>query len=67
MIGNMKIGYARVSTYEQNLDLQTDALEKAGCEQVFHDQISGAKTKRPGGAFLFAVRGCARCLAVGQA
>ena len=48
MIGNMKIGYARVSTYEQNLDLQTDALEKAGCEQVFHDQISGAKTKRPG-------------------
>ncbi len=48
MIGNMKIGYARVSTYEQNLDLQTDALEKAGCGQVFQDQISGAKTKRPG-------------------
>jgi len=48
MIENMKIGYARVSTYEQNLDLQTDALEKVGCEQVFHDQISGAKTKRPG-------------------
>jgi DNA invertase Pin-like site-specific DNA recombinase len=48
MIGNMKIGYARVSTYEQNLDLQTDALKNMGCEQVFHDQISGAKTKRPG-------------------
>lgn len=48
MIGNMKIGYARVSTYEQNLALQTDALEKAGCEKVFHDQISGASTKRAG-------------------
>ena len=44
----MKIGYARVSTYEQNLFLQTDALEKAGCKKVFHDQVSGAKTKRPG-------------------
>ena len=44
----MKIGYARVSTYEQNLSLQMDALEKADCEKVFHDQISGAKTKRPG-------------------
>jgi DNA invertase Pin-like site-specific DNA recombinase len=40
MIGNMKIGYARVSTYEQNLALQTDALEKVGCEKVFHDQIT---------------------------
>lgn len=44
----MKIGYARVSTYEQNLSLQMDALEKADCEKVFHDQISGVKTKRPG-------------------
>lgn len=44
----MKIGYARVSTVEQNLSLQTDALEKAGCKKVFHDQMSGAKTTRPG-------------------
>lgn len=44
----MKIGYARVSTTEQNLSLQTDALEQAGCEKVFYDQISGAKTRRPG-------------------
>ncbi len=44
----MKIGYARVSTYEQNLSLQMDALEKVGCEKVFHDQVSSIKTKRPG-------------------
>ena len=44
----MKIGYARISTTEQNLSLQMDALEKAGCGKLFHDQISGAKTQRPG-------------------
>lgn len=44
----MKIGYARVSTDEQNLSLQIDALEQAGCEKLFHDQLSGAKTNRPG-------------------
>ena len=42
----MKIGYARVSTAEQNLDLQTDALERAGCEKTFHDTASGAKDER---------------------
>lgn len=42
----MKFGYARVSTKEQNLDLQIDALKKEGCEQVFHEVVSGAKTKR---------------------
>ena len=44
----MKIGYARVSTHDQNLDLQIDALEKAGCERVFQDRVSGAKKARPG-------------------
>lgn len=45
----MKIGYARVSTGEQNLDLQLDALTKAGCkaENIYQEKISGAKIERP--------------------
>ena len=44
----MLIGYARVSTDDQNLDLQRDALIKAGCERVLEDHDSGAKAARPG-------------------
>lgn len=45
----MKIGYARVSTEEQNLDLQKNALKAAGCKTIIEDQgISGAARERPG-------------------
>lgn len=43
----MNIGYARVSTGLQNLDLQEDSLKSFGCEKIFTDYISGAKNKRP--------------------
>ena len=44
----MLVGYARVSTDDQNLNLQREAINQAGCEQIFEDQLSGAKAERPG-------------------
>jgi DNA invertase Pin-like site-specific DNA recombinase len=44
----MLIGYARVSTLEQSLDLQKDALQKAGSERIFTDTLSGATAVREG-------------------
>ena len=44
----MLVGYARVSTQDQNLDLQKDALTKDGCQKNFTDVASGAETEREG-------------------
>ena len=44
----MLLGYARISTNDQNFDLQIDALKKHGCERFYKDTVSGAKSKRSG-------------------
>ena len=44
----MLIGYARVSTSDQNLDFQKEALLKIGCERIYEDEISGTIKERPG-------------------
>lgn len=43
----MKIGYARTSTQDQNLDLQIDALQQLGCERIYQEKISSVKDNRP--------------------
>lgn len=43
----MKIGYARVSSLDQNLDRQLDSLKKAGCQKIFQEKISGKNMERP--------------------
>lgn len=44
----MLVGYARVSTQDQNLDPQIEALTKSGCKKIFDDKISGSRGERPG-------------------
>ena len=44
----MHIGYVRVSTNEQNLDLQKEYLKRSGCQKIYEDQISGLREDRPG-------------------
>lgn len=44
----MLVGYARVSTQDQNLELQLTALREIGCTKLYHDQLSGIKNDRPG-------------------
>ena len=58
---NTRIGYARVSTDDQNLDLQRDALSKAGCKEIYEETASGKNSNRP------ELINCLRALRTGDA
>ncbi len=51
----MLIDYTRVSNQDQNLDLQIEALNQAGCKKLFEDKNSGSRTERPGLAKLLEI------------
>ena len=60
----MIVGYARVSTEDQSLDLQTDALKRAGCGEILTDKASGSRAKRPGLDAALAKLGKGDCLMI---
>jgi len=62
----MLIGCSRVSTDDQNLDPQRDALRAAGCQKIYEDRMSGAKAARPGLAQAMEIARASDVLAVGR-
>ena len=60
------VGYARISTGDQDVALQLDALKKAGCKRIFQDRASGAKAERPGLAEALTYLGRATFLSSGS-